>query len=214
MGIFRENKKRNIMITSVCGVIIVAGGVCAGILLWPKDEHTTSVPAIDINDKEALNKLNEILNPDANKDTSSDGPLYTVIPCEEAARVTGESCQSETQTPTYPTYNPNYTTPEPTPEPTPTPYNVPSVDPAPSYTPTCEDYHAQYYAEYNSQLHEINSRYTSAINSAAANCGSFGGCPQKSSLEQQWKSETVTLKNRYRTNMSNAGCNPDEYVSL
>lgn len=211
MGIFEKHKKRNIIIASVCGIIMISSGICAGIFLWPKDDQIVKNPVVNMDGTDALSKLNDVLNPNTNADNTSNSQLYTVVPCEETTKVTGESCQNE---PTYPSYNQNYTTPETTPEYTPSPYNTPNVDPTPTYTPTCADYHTQYYAEYTNRLHEVNSRYTSAINNAAVNCKSFSGCPQKTSLEQRWKSEVAILKSRYQTSMSNSGCNPDEYVSM
>lgn len=113
----------------------------------------------------------------------------------------------------YQSYNSQtYTYSEPTAT-TPT-YNVPDYAPTPTPTPTCADYHAQYYATYQSELSSTNSHYTSAINSAAANCKSFGGCPQKTSLEQQWQLAVAQLQNSYKSSMTNAGCNPSEYVNF
>ena len=114
--------------------------------------------------------------------------------------------------------NYTYTETEPvTTTPTPT-YTVPDYTPAPSPTPTCADYHTQYYAEYQTQLSSTNSHYTSAINSAAATCssqhGSYGGCPQKTSLEQQWQSAVAQLKSSYKNSMTGAGCDPSEYVNF
>lgn len=97
-------------------------------------------------------------------------------------------------------------------------YNVSDYIPTTAPTPTCADYHAQYYAEYQSQLSSTNSHYASAINSAAASCssqhGSFGGCPQKTSLEQQWQVAVAQLKNSYKSNMSSAGCDSSAYVDF
>jgi hypothetical protein len=210
-GIKKLNAK-SIAIWSASAVVFVAL-VVVGVLLWKQNERieneSSTNSASTTQDTDSLNKLNELMNPGSD---SEDGHLYTEVPCEELAQITGESCDNSIPAPSYPNYTPQYTTPESTP--TQPQYNAPSQDPTPTYTPTCSDYHAQYYSEFNTRLHEINSKYTSAINSAAASCGSFGGCPQKTSLEQQWASEAAQLKNSYKTSMSNVGCDPSEFVDF
>jgi hypothetical protein len=150
-----------------------------------------------------------------NSTPNSDGHYYTTISCEEFSKITGENeCQDNNGTPSY---QAPYTTPPETPSnttPTTPTYNVPDYIPAPTPAKTCSNYHAEYYAEYQNQLHSTNTHYTNAINNAAASCKSFGGCPQKTSLEQQWVSDVAQLKNSYRTNMSNVGCNPSEFVDF
>lgn len=199
MGIFKNTKTRNIVIYILCAIVVAISIATVCIALWPKEEKAPELP-----------KTTSYESPKPN----ADGHYYEEVPCEELAAITGQSCDDTTEIPTTPAYTPSYTAPEPIQTPTTTQYNVPSVEPTPTYTPSCADYHAQYYAEFNTKLHEINTRYTNAINSAASSCSSFGGCPQKSKLEHQWQNEAAMLKNSYKTSMTNSGCDPSQYVDF
>lgn len=198
MGIFKSTKTRNIVIYILCAIVVAISIAAVCTALWPKEEKAPELP-----------KTTSYESPNTNTEGH-----YREVSCEELAAITGQSCDNTTEMPTPPAYAPSYTTPEPTQTPTTPQYNVPSVEPTPTYAPSCADYHAQYYAEFNTKLHEINTRYTNAINSAASNCHSFGGCPQKTKLEHQWQYEASLLKNSYKTNMTSVGCDSSQYVDF
>ena len=203
MGIFKSTKSRNIFIYSICALGVAASVATICVVLWPKKEKTPESP-----------KTTSYEQPKPN----ADGSYYEEISCEEAAKITGQNCDSSTSTPNYSapsTYTPS-DTPTTTPS-TPT-YNVPDYTPTPAPTPTCADYHSKYYSEYQTQLSSTNSHYNSAISDASISCagngGSFGGCSQITNLERQWQAAVAQIKNSYKTNMSNVGCDPSQYVDF
>ena len=216
MGIFKSAKTRNIFIYTICGIIIVAASATACIVICMAGEPQPTNTAN--HDSEPNNKIDD--SSTQTNDSESDGHLYTIVPCEEVAAITGDDCGSNTTAPTYNPYTYTYTPSETTPNTTPTTpqYNVPEYTPTPTPTPTCADYHAQYYAEYQRQLSSTNSHYNSAISDASMSCagngGGFGGCPQATNLERQWQAAVSQLNNSYKTNMSDAGCDPSEYVNF
>lgn len=213
MGIFKSTKARNIFIYSICAIGVTASIATICVVLWPKDSTSTNVTTTNNsgNSNSTHNSMYNLLHQNDN-DTKSDGPLYTTISCEEFSKMTGEDeCTNTNSTPSYTT--PYTYTPSDTSQTTPQ-YNVPSYTPTTTPTKTCADYHAEYYSEYQTQLHDTNTHYTNAINNAASSCKSYGGCPQKTSLEQQWKATVIQLQNSYKTSMTSAGCDPSEYVDF
>ncbi len=210
MGIFKRYRTRDIVFCTISALIVIGGIVTLCVLLWQKEEKTVEQP-------KSTNITTSYETPQPN----ADGHYYTIVPCEEVAAITGDDCSSSSSTQDYTnSYTYSYTPSETTHNTAPTTpqYNIPDYTPTPAPTPTCADYHAQYYAEYQSQLSSTNSHYTSAINTAVASCssqhGSFGGCPQKTSLEQQWQAAVTQVKNSYKSNMSSAGCDPSAYVDF
>lgn len=219
MGIFKSTKARNIFIYSICALGVAASVATICVVLWPKDNTSTNVTTTNNSSSSdsTHNSMYDLLHQN-DSDTKSDGPLYTTVPCEEASKITGQNCDSSTSTPNYSapsTYTPSDTSTT-TPS-TPT-YNVPDYTPTPAPTPTCADYHSKYYSEYQTQLSSTNSHYNSAISDASISCagngGSFGGCSQITNLERQWQAAVAQIKNSYKTNMSNVGCDPSQYVNF
>ena len=204
MGIFKNTKKRNIAIYSGCAIIVIASIVAICVVLWPKEEKNPELP----KDKGQSQQQEQ-----------SDGPLYTIVPCEEVAHITGDSCDSETETPNYPTYTPTYNAPETTPSQTPQ-YNVPNVEPTPTYTPDCAVLHAKYYTTYQQKVSSARQSYNTGVSNASIQCSSNGssqgGCTSlaERKLKAQLDSDISTYKSEYKQNMSSAGCDPSQYVDF
>ena len=114
MRIFKNAKQRDITLIIGTTIFVIVGIVIVCVLLWPKEEKTPEIPKNSQSTQQQENN-------------QSDGPLYTVVPCEELEKITGEPCQNNTETPTTPTYTPNYTAPTSDQPQTPTQYDVPSV---------------------------------------------------------------------------------------
>lgn len=119
----------------------------------------------------------------------------------------------------YQNYNSQtYTYPETTTT-TPT-YNVPDYTPAQTPTPNCSELHSKYYATYQQKVGQANRSYNSAVEDASMECasrgGGFGGCTSAAErrLKAQLDSKIQSYQSEYKSNMSSAGCNPNEYVNF
>lgn len=204
MGIFKDTRKRNIFIYIISGLMVIASAVIICIAVWPRKEDTPETPK---NTQPAQQQEPQ------QEQSTSDGPLYTIVPCEEAAAVTGEECPPKTETPSYPSYTPNYSTPEPTTAPAQTPqYSAPTPEQVTAPAVDCNSYHAQYYNIYLQNVESAQRAYTTSLESASMECaarsGAQSGCTgiAKKRLQQELESKISNYKIEYEQNMINASC--------